>query len=104
MKELRDNCKHQHVRIRSNKRSYAYEGDEIFDDYVIMNEKLESETIKNLMPNFDSGIHSTLTVIVTLNSLWKYAQFAERRIRRKRLSGRFEFLRRIIPKAIMRAS
>ena len=104
MKELGNNYKRQYVRIRSNKRSYAYEGDEIFYDYVIMNGKLESETIKNLMPNFDSGIHSTLTVTARLNSLWKYTQFAERRIRRKRLSGRFEFLRRIIPKAIMRAS
>ena len=104
MKELRNNYKRQYVRIRSNKRSYAYEGDEIFDDYVIMNGKLESEIIKNLMPNFDGNIYSTTTAIVTLNSLWKYTQFAERRIRRKRLSGRFEFLRRIIPKAIMRAS
>lgn len=104
MKELRDNYKHQHVSIRSNKRSYAYEGDEIFDDYVIMSEKLESETIKNLMPNFDGNIYSTLTVTARLNSLWKYTQFANRRIIRKRLSVRFEFLRRISPKTIMRAS
>ena len=104
MKGLRDSDKHQYVRIRNYKRSYSDMDNQILDDYVIMNKKLELETVKSLMPNFDGDIYSTLTVIVRLNSLLKYTHFAERRIRRKRLSGRFEFVRQIIPKTIMRAS